>query len=107
MKYLIEEVDSKYGIDPAANDNAAIQLAARGNQLLGHLNVVKYLMSLDIKYGIDPAANDNEVIRQTIRLATESAVNVEQDVEFVKYLMSLDSKYGIDRSAGQEFLSTI
>ena len=49
VKYLMEGVDEKYGIDPASENNWTIQCAASN----GHLDVVKYLMHLDSKYGID------------------------------------------------------
>ena len=82
--------DEKYGsifsIDPAADDNCAIQGAASN----GHLDVVNYLMGLDSKYGIDPTADDNCAIQF-------AALNGHLDV--VKCLMGLDSKYGIDPAA--------
>ena len=56
----MEEVGSKYGIDPAASDNHAIRDAAQE----GHLHAVKYLMEeVDSKYGINPAASDNDAIQ--------------------------------------------
>ena len=51
----------------------------------GHLEVVKYLMSLESN-GIDPSADNNEAISLASRYGR---------LEVVKYLMSLDSKYGI------------
>ena len=72
--------------NPAFEENYAIKEAAKR----GHLDVVKYLMSLDSKYGIDPAARGNLAIRNA---ATEGHLDV------VKYLMSLDSKYGIKPAA--------
>ena len=52
----------------------------------GHLEVVKYLMSLDRVYNIDPSAENNIAIRQASRNGHS---------EVVKYLMSLPEKYGI------------
>lgn len=40
MKYLMEEMDSKYGIDGAADDIYAFQLAAQK----GQAGVIKYLL---------------------------------------------------------------
>ena len=91
VKYLMEEVDSRYGIDPAANGNDAIRLAVE----YGHLDVVNYLVEVDSKYGINPAANGNDAIR----VAAQGG-----HLDVVKYLMGLDSKYGIDRSIGEAFL---
>ena len=49
VKYFMEEVDSTFGIDPAASNNYAIRQAAKK----GHAEVVKYLKGLDTIYGID------------------------------------------------------
>ena len=87
IKFFIEKVDSKYGIDPAAGNNYAIRSAASE----GYVDVVKYFIEeVDTKYGIDPAAGNNEAI-------CLAAARGHLDV--VKYLMSLDSKYGIDPAA--------
>ena len=49
--------DSKYGIDPAAQNDKAIRSAAvEGGeywQICGRAEVVEYLMVFDSKYGID------------------------------------------------------
>ena len=93
VKYLLEEVDEKFGIDPAAEDNRAIRSAAWNR----HVAVVKYLMEqVDEKYGTHPAARDNRAIRD--------AASFEK-LDVVKYLMNLDSKYGIDQSLGRQVLS--
>ena len=88
----MEEVDSKYGIDLAAQNNEAIRCSAKQ----GHLDIVKYLMEeVDSKYGINPAAQNNYAIRRSAE---------QEHLDVVKYLMGLDSKYGIDRSIGEAFL---
>lgn len=57
----MEEVDSTYGIDPAACDNHAITNAVSN----GHLSAVKYVIEeVDPKYGIHPAAQANMAIRE-------------------------------------------
>ena len=90
VKYVMEEVDSNYGIDPAVEDNEAIRMAATN----GHLDVVKYLIEkVDETYGVDPAAMDNEAIR---------CAASNGHVDTVSCLMRLDSKYGIDRSIGRQ-----
>ena len=85
VKYLMEEADPKYGVNPASgNDNIAI----RGAALNGHLDVVKYLIEeVDEKYGVDPAHLGNVTIGN-------AASNGHLDV--IKYLMNLDSKYHVD-----------
>jgi len=58
----------------------------------GHLEVIKYLMSLPEEYKIIPAVNNNLVIRY-------ASLNGHLDV--VKYLMSLPKEYGIDPAASE------
>jgi len=55
MRVLVEN-----GVDPTARNNDAIRWASAH----GHLNVVKYLMSLrSLGWNIDPTADDNWAIR--------------------------------------------
>ena len=51
---IVRDIMKNYQCDPAFQNNYAIRWSASD----GHLEVIKYLMSLDSKYGMDPAAND-------------------------------------------------
>ena len=84
---IVQDIMKNCKCDPAFEDNSAILLSAQG----GHLEVMKYLMSLDSKYGINLAARNNCVIRYSAQ---------EGHLHVVKYLMEkVDSKYGIDPAA--------
>ncbi len=72
-------------------DNNALQKASEK----GHLEVIKYLMSLDSKYHIDPRAGNNYAIK---------SASEKNHLEMVKYLMSLKSKYGIDPSVNDNYI---
>ena len=123
---IVREIMKNSKCDPTADDNYAIRNAVK----IGHLDVVKYLMSLDSKYGIDPAADDNDAILHAAekgRLHVLKYLMEEVDskygidpaafdnsaigcaasgghLDFVKYLMeAVDSKYGIDPSAGDNW----
>lgn len=56
----------------------------------GHVDVLKYLMTLDRVYGITPSAHNNEAIR----FAASNG-----HVQAVAFLMELDAEYGIDPTA--------
>ena len=85
---IVQDIMKNCKCDPAFEDNYAIRWSASE----GHLDVVKYLMSLDSKDGIDPTAEDNEAIRCAAQ---------EGHLHVVKYLMEeVDSTYDIDPAAG-------
>ena len=70
--------------DPSVDNNLAIRRACDN----GHLDVVKYLMSLPGK--IDPSSENNYSIIMA---------SLNGHLEVVKYLISLPKEYGIDPSA--------
>ena len=74
------------GVDPAADSNHALVLAA----LHGHRNVVQYLCELPLDRGIDPAVGHNWALRW-------AAENGHFDV--VKYLCELPLDRGVDPAA--------
>ena len=76
LVYLIKEYNY-------IKDNKSLRKASEK----GHLEVVKYLMSLPDK--IDPSAENNFAIRWA---------SLYGHLEVVKYLMSLPKEYGIDPS---------
>ena len=60
----------------------------------GHLEVIKYLISLPEKYKIDPSAMINLAIRRA---------SLYGRLEVVKYLISLPEEYNIDPSADNNY----
>ena len=56
---IVQDIMKNGSCDPAFEENYAIRWSARG----GHVDVMRYLMSLDSKYEIDPAAGDNSAIK--------------------------------------------
>ena len=79
-------------IDPAAEDNWAIRWASSA----GHLEVLKYLVSLKKEFpNIDPAANVNHAILWA---------SSNGHLEVVKYLVSLKNEFpGIDPAANHNY----
>ena len=74
------------GVDPSANGNYAVRLAAKQ----GHLDVVRYLCELPADRGVDPSANDNCAVRWASK---------EGRLDVVRYLCELPADRGVDRSA--------
>ena len=71
------------GVDPAADNNRAVQWATAG----GHLHVVRYLCELPADRGVDPADRNN----QAIRLAVSGG-----HLDVVRYLCELPADRGVD-----------
>ena len=85
VRYLCE-LPSDRGVDPKAQDNNAIRMAASH----GHVDVVRYLCELPSDRGVDPSVEDNDAI---------CCAASERHTDVVRYLCELPPDQGVDPSA--------
>ena len=83
---------TSHGIDPAAQNNFAIKMAAPK----GHLHMLKYFMEgVNARFKFDAAAENNYAIRNAA---------LSGHVEVVKYLIEeVGTKHGIDPAARDNY----